>query len=133
MRPTRHDKYNWQLTADPPICAAGRPTVVLNACERRRRGGECWCRFDVADIAQDLREEADPAATRLAADLEDELEADEVEAIAEAFAAVIARSRPRTAAAEDRLERLKQVHARLQHVAEAGAGLTSRYTDDIDP
>ena len=133
MRPSRHDKYNWLLTTDPPICAAGRPIVVLNACERRRRGGEGWCRFDVADIAQDLREQNDAAAGRLAGDLEDELEADEIDAIAEALAGVIARSRPGTAAAEDRLERLKQVHARLLRVAEAGAGLTSRYVDDIDP
>jgi len=56
-----------------------------------------------------------------------------MDAIAESLAGVIARSRPRTAAAQDRLERLKQVHARLRRVVEAGAGLTSRYADDIDP
>ena len=133
MRPSRHDKYTWLLTADPPICAAGRPVVVLNACERRRRGGECWCRFDVADIAEDLRDQDDAAASRLAGDFEDEIEAEEVDAVTESLAGVIARSRPRTAAAEDRLERLKQVRARLLRVVEAGAGLTSRYADDIDP
>jgi hypothetical protein len=86
----------------------------------------------VADIGQDLRDHNDPTAARLAGDLEDELEPEDVEALTEELADVIRRSRPTNSVTEDRLERLKHVHGRLRRVVQAGAGLTSRHTDDID-
>ena len=46
--------YRWLLLADPPICRGGRPEVVLNNCDRLRRGEVCWCRFETQEAVEDV-------------------------------------------------------------------------------
>jgi len=124
--PRRADKYPWLLTADPPVCAGGRPVAVLNRCPRRRREQECHCRFDPAEIAEDLEE---LGAGQLARTLEDSLEPDEVEDFIEELQRCLAQAK----GDEDCVERVRALVARLQRLVEAEAGLTDRYADDVDP
>lgn len=124
--PERADRYFWLLTADPPVCAGGRPVAVLNQCPRRRKGQICFCRFDAAQIADDL---AELGAGELARSLEDGLEPDEVED----FADGVRRSLQAAKGDEDLIERLKALVVRLDKLVDAEVGLTDRYSDDVDP
>jgi hypothetical protein len=124
--PKRADRYAWLLTADPPICASGRPVAVLNQCPRRRRDQVCFCRFDAAEIAEDLNK---LGAGELARTLESGLEPEELEDFADGVRGFL-----RTAKGEeDLMGRAKVLVVRLDKLVEAEAGLTDRYSDDIDP
>ena len=125
--PRRHDKYVWLLTADPPICAGGRPTAVLNQCSRRRNGQECYCRFDAAEIGDDLGQ---LGATELARTLEECLDADEVAGFAEDVRRALEWARSTD---DELVERLRVLGVRLGRLVEHEAGLTDRYSDDVDP
>ena len=71
--------YRWLLTADPPLCRAGKPEVVLQKCDRLAKGEECACRLEVQLVADDL-EALGWAA--LAESLDDELEPADINTLA---------------------------------------------------
>lgn len=124
--PRRADRYSWLLTADPPLCSGGRPVVVLNQCPRRRNEQICFCRFDAAEIAEDLTK---LGAAVLARELEDGMEPEEVADFTDGVREHLARSK----GDEETVERVKVLLVRLQQVVDAEAGLTDRYSDDVDP
>jgi len=126
-RPKRVELYRWLLTADPPICGRGNPIVVLNSCERRRRDEECWCRFDVTEVADDLEA---AGASGLVEWLNDDLEPDDVAALADELATTLARVEP--TAEPDGNERGRKLERRIRRLVEAGVGLSDEYADDID-
>lgn len=123
--PRRADRYAWLLTADPPLCASGRPIAVLNQCPCRRRGQVCLCRFDAAEIAEDLGE---LGAGELARTLEDGMEPEEVADFADGVRRCLIGAK----GDEELVERVKVLLVRLEKLIEAEAGLTGRYSDDID-
>jgi hypothetical protein len=129
MRPRTHryraEQYIWLLTADPPICRAGRPIEVLNSCERRRRDEVCWCRVAVRDVVDDLELVGRPD---LGEWFESELEADDVADLAERLHAIAPGNGDDAA-----LERVMALANILRRVADHGSGLTDRYADDVDP
>ncbi len=123
--PRRADRYSWLLTSDPPLCGGGRPVAVLNQCSRRRKGQICFCRFEAAEIAEDLGK---LGAGELARELEDGMEPDEVAD----FADGVRRCLRGAKGDEELIERVKVLLVRLEKVVEAEAGLTDRYSDDVD-
>jgi hypothetical protein len=125
--PRRADRYNWLLTADPPLCTGGKPVAVLNQCSRRRKGQLCYCRFDAAEISGDLDK---LGCGELARTLEDSLEPDDVSDFADGIRSCLIRARGQD---EELVERVKVLVVRLDQVIEAEAGLTDRYSDDVDP
>lgn len=126
-RPKRVELYRWLLTADPPICGRGNPSAVLNMCERRRRDEECWCRFDVIEVADDLEAAGAPGLVEW---LNDDLEPDDVAALADELAATVARAG--SAVELDGTERGRKLERRFRRLVEAGVGLSDEYADDID-
>jgi hypothetical protein len=131
--------YRWLLTADPPVCRAGRPIVVLENCDRLRREESCWCRFDVAEIAEDL----DVIGYRKIAEdwLHDHLEPEDVEAFRDEVASAIERAMRVSVTQDDALvktevehgiERVRSLRARLDRLVEREAGMTDRYSDDLE-
>lgn len=118
-------QYPWLLTADPPVCGSGPALGVLRRCERLRRGQHCQCRFAAADIGDDL----EAAGHRDLADyFTTSLEPEDVEELA---------GRLRVASPNDLqdgelAERLVQLLRDLDRLVEAGAGLTDRYSDELD-
>ena len=67
------------MTADPPICRPGPALGVLRRCERLHRGDLCFCRFETADLADDL---TPVGAPELAEYLSSDLEPEDVEELA---------------------------------------------------
>lgn len=124
-RRKRVELYRWLLTADPPVCKVGNPVTILNTCERRRRGEECWCRFDVVAVADDLEA---VGADELVELLNDDLEPEDVELLAGRLAAAMG-SQLDDADAEERGTALVR---RLSRVAKAGSGLSDAYAEEID-
>ncbi|HLX35642.1 MAG TPA: hypothetical protein VKR30_10435 [Candidatus Limnocylindrales bacterium] len=125
-RRTRVELYRWLLTADPPICVqGGNPVAVLNSCSRRRRGEECWCRFDVVEAADDLE---GVGADDLIEWLNDDLEPEDVSDLAEKLEAHLRRADAEGPEA-DQAQRLRR---RLKRVADRGSGLSGAYADDVD-
>lgn len=125
----RADRYVWLLTADPPLCASGKPVAVLNQCSRRRHAQLCYCRFDAAEISGDLEK---LGCAELSRALEDSLEPDEVADFAQHVEHCLRGSRTHTAL-EEVVERVKVLLVGLERVVEAEAGLTDRYSDEVDP
>lgn len=136
MRPTSPaELYDRLLTADPPVCAAGKAVAVLQQCERRRRDQECLCRFDANEIAEDA---AGLGCAEVGEYVSGELEPDDVEDFARAVAACLDDRSSGTAATDPdgvaaAMERLRRVEGRLGVLVRHEAGLTDRYSDDIDP
>ena len=128
--------YKWLLLADPPVCRAGRPIVVLNNCDRRRKGEICWCRFNTSEIADDLAEigEANLADEWLTMDLE----ARDVEDFRNAVQTAVARAGQHSEEApldqdqEHALERVSYLIRRLNRLVESESGLSDRYSEDVD-
>jgi hypothetical protein len=129
-RQRRAELYERILTADPPVCARGNPVAVLNSCERRRRLLECWCRFDVNQIAADASTLRCPD---LAASFDIAVDPEDVEAIAADIELCLERSLPADEGERDALERLTRVRQRLDVLTEHGAGLTDEYSDAVTP
>jgi len=116
------------LTADPPVCRGGRPLEVLANCDRLRRGDPCWCRFEAEAIVEDLEAIGAPALSDW---LTDTLEPEDVEAFADEIERAINGARPRSED-DDAVQRVAHWHVRLRRLVRAGAGLTDRYSDDLD-
>jgi hypothetical protein len=116
------------LTADPPVCRAGRPLEVLANCERLRRGEVCWCRFEAEAIADDF--EAIHAA-HLTDWLTDAMDPADVDEFAGDIDKAIAVARA-THIGDDDVQRVVHLRARLGRLVQAGAGLTDRYSDELD-
>lgn len=125
--PRRADRYVWLLTADPPVCAGGRPVAVLNQCSRKRKGELCHCRFDAAEISDDL---GMLGCGELARTLEDGLEPDELSDFADGIRGCLSLAGGKD---DELVERVKVLVTRLDRIIEAEAGLTDRYSDDVDP
>lgn len=133
-RVPRAELYDRLLTADPPVCALGKPVEVLQRCERRRRSQDCVCRFDANEISDDglLIGFAD-----LGAYMNGESEPLEVEDFARALAYGLARAAT-TGPTGDAVEweaatdRLRRVEHRLRVLVAHEAGLTDRYSDEVD-
>ncbi len=134
-RTPRAELYDRLLTADPPVCGLGKPVAVLQGCERRRRDQECLCRLDANEVSDDLlRLGCDDLADYLVAGSEPEDVEDFVGAMADCLARSIARRPPDGAGdREEATERLRRVERRLRVLVEHEAGLTDRYSDEIDP
>lgn len=118
-------QYPWLLTADPPVCRSGPALGVLRRCERLRRGDRCLCRFAAADIAEDLenagsRDLADYFATSL--------EPEDVEELVRKLRIFD----PNKLADADLADRLLQLLRDMDRLVEAGAGLTDRFSDDLE-
>jgi len=131
--------YRWLLTADPPVCRAGRPIVVLANCDKLRRQESCWCRFDVSEITDDL----DAIGYRRVAEdwLHDDLEPEDVEAFRNEVASVIERAARDSEAHvendakteyEHTIERVRSLRTRLDRLVESEAGMTDRFSDDLE-
>jgi hypothetical protein len=130
MKPRRAELYVRLLTADPPVCGYGSARGLLNACERRRRGQRCLCRFNASEIADDLE------AVAVDGDiggLEIEYEPDEVGDLLADMQLAVGRVTPADDRERDARDRLLQVVSALEIVVERGSGLTDRYSDDIEP
>jgi hypothetical protein len=123
----RVELYRWLVTADPPICGRGKPVVLLNTCERRRRDEECLCRFDVVEIADDWEA---AGAGHLIEWLNDDLEPEDVEALSEDLARAL--KAPPDDADLGAVERSERVLRRLRRLVEAGVGISDEYADDLD-
>ena len=127
--------YRWILLADPPVCRSGRPEVVLNNCDRLRRGEVCRCRFETQEIVEDL------GLIDAGGALDDwltvgELDERDVEDLRDALRKVVERSRSgresASADAADAIDRLDQVTLCLSRLVDHGSGLSDRYADDLD-
>jgi hypothetical protein len=128
-KPRRAEQYERLLTADPPICGQGSPVALLNGCERRRRGLDCWCRFNASEISDDL----DALGIGSEISLETEFDPDEVEDLTADFELALQHATPYDDWRRDAHDRLVAVVQRLQRIADRGSGLTDTYSDDIDP
>ena len=127
------------LTADPPVCRIGGPIVVLANCDRLRRQESCWCRFDVSEITGDL---AAMGHRSIAEDwLQDDLEPKDVEAFRDEIAFVLERadrlSKAQVGAAakteiEHATERVRLLHVRLNWLVQREAGITGRFSEDLE-
>jgi hypothetical protein len=127
--------YHWILLADPPVCRGGRPDVVLNNCDRLRKGEICLCRFETQEIVDDL------ALAGAAGALDDwltsgDLEEQDVEEMTRKVLSLVREAQARgpgmsgdEAAAVDRLDGLAR---RLRRLVDRGSGLSDRYADDLD-
>jgi hypothetical protein len=118
-------QYPWLLTADPPVCRSGPALGVLRRCERLRRGDRCICRFAAADIADDLEKAGWPD---LADYFATPLEPEDVEELARKLRA----SDQSKLADADLAESLALLLRDLSRLVEAGAGLTDRFSDELD-
>lgn len=121
----RAEQYPSLLTADPPVCRVGPPLAVLRRCERLRRDEVCWCRFAAADLADELTEAGAP---ELADYFATALEPEDVDELSSKVRALVASGVP-DAELADSVARLSR---RLRRLVEAEAGLTDRYSDDLD-
>lgn len=126
--------YRWRLLADPPVCRAGRPEMVLNNCELVRRGQVCWCRFESAEINEDLEA---IGATGAADDwlTAGDLEARDVEELRDAIRAILERASKKANLSDDEsaaVDRLLGLAKRLDRLVERDSGLSDRYADDVD-
>ena len=121
----RAEQYPSLLTADPPVCRVGPPLAVLRRCERLRRDEVCWCRFASADFADELIEAGAP---ELADYFATALEPEDVDELSSKVRALVASGVP-DAELADSLARLSR---RLRRLVEAEAGLTDRYSDELD-
>jgi len=93
-----------------------------------RRGDPCWCRFEAETIADDLDA---IGAGDLSEWLTDTFDPEDVAAFADDLEKALSGARAR-AADDDGIHRVAQLHARLSRLVRAGAGLTDRYSDDLD-
>jgi hypothetical protein len=119
------EQYPWLLTADPPVCRVGTALAVLRRCERLGRDERCICRFQAADIADDLIAGGRPD---LAEYFETALEPEDVEELAEKLSQ-IELGPPMDAGLADRLT---LVRADLRRLVRHGSGLTDTHSDDLD-
>lgn len=119
------NQYPWLLTSDPPVCRSGPALAVLRRCERLRRGDRCVCRFGAADIAEDLERAGVP---ELAEYFATSLEPEDVEDLA----SKLRRLDPSRLADTDLGDELTRLLHDLGRLVEAGAGLTDRFSDDLD-
>lgn len=99
--------------------------AVLRRCERLRRDEVCWCRFPASDLADDLTEAGAPD---LAAYFATALEPEDVDELSAKVRALVTSGIP-DAELSDSLGGLSR---RLRRLVEAEAGLTDRYSDDLD-
>lgn len=99
--------------------------ALLRRCERERLGEPCDCRVYSGDLADDL---VAAGAVEQAEYLTDRLEPEDVAALADEMAAIDL----------DRIEdsdlrhRLENGRVQLARLAQHEAGLTDRYSDDLD-
>lgn len=121
----RAEQYPGLLTADPPICAVGLPLTVLRRCERIRRGETCYCRIYSRDLADDL---IAAGAPQQADYLSESLEPEDVEALVAELRAI---DFDRLADGDLRA-RVDAGVAQLARLVQHDAGLTDRYSDDLD-
>ena len=122
----RAEQYPSLLTADPPVCRVGPPLAVLRRCERLRRDEVCWCRFAAADLADELIE---AGASELADYFAAALEPEDVDELSSKVHALATSESVPDAGLADSVARLSR---RLRRLVEAEAGLTDRYSDDLD-
>lgn len=127
--------YRWRLLADPPVCRGGRPEVVLNNCDRMRRGEVCWCRFETQEAIEDVALVGAPGVLDdwlIAGDLDER----DVEDLHDAIDRLIKRSRAVSEAPSadvaDATDRLERLLARLARLVDLGSGLSDRLDDDVD-
>lgn len=129
--------YRWLLLADPPVCRAGRPEVVLNNCDRIRKGEPCWCRFESNDINEDL------AAIGASGTADDwltagDLDPRDVEDFRDAMRAAVDRARRLSTeqSFDDEgafaLDRVEDLVRRLGRLVEHESGLSDRHSDDVE-
>lgn len=121
----RAEQYPSLLTADPPVCRVGPPLAILRRCELLRRDEVCWCRFLASDLADELTEAGAPD---LAEYFTSALEPEDVDELSAKVRALVTSGIP-DAELADRVAKLSR---RLRRLVEAEAGLTDRYSDDLD-
>jgi hypothetical protein len=131
----QREDYRWRLLADPPVCRAGRAEVVLNNCDRSRRGEVCWCRFETQEAIEDVALVGAPGA------LDDwltvgDLDEGDVEDLRSAIDNLLKRSRAAIEAPSadfaDACDRLERLVTRLARLVDRGSGLSDRFDDDVD-
>jgi hypothetical protein len=127
--------YRWRLLADPPVCRGGRAEVVLNNCDRLRRGEVCWCRFETQEAIEDVALVGAPGALDdwlTTGDLDERDVADLHEAIDKLVKRTLAASEAPSADVADACDRLERLVTRLGRLVERGSGLSDRFDDDVD-
>ena|SRR5438045_3455417 len=132
-RPARTAKYIWRMAADPPLCGTGRTVQRILQCSLPRRGGYCHCLFDVNEIVDDLTEAQGIEAA--GGWFEADIESEDVAQLIRDFRVVkigVGRLPLDNAARDEVAQRIQQWIARFSELEEAGAGLTGRYSDDLD-
>ena len=100
---------------------------------RPRRGGYCHCLFDVNEIVDDLTEAQGIEAA--GGWFEADIESEDVAQLIRDFRVVkigVGRLPLDNAARDEVAQRIQQWIARFSELEEAGAGLTGRYSDDLD-
>lgn len=122
----RRAKSVWLLTADPPVCTAGRAVDVLSQCAELRRGNECVCRFDVAELEAPLRACGGDEAAEM---LSDRLEPEDVEDLLRLTQQCVRSGHGTEEARQD----VSALVARLRRLVARGSGLTDAYSDEIGP
>ena len=99
--------------------------AVLRRCERLRRDEVCWCRFPASDLADEL---AEAGAPDLADYFASTLEPEDVDELSQKVRALVTSGIPDAELADS----VALLSRRLWRLAEAEAGLTDRYSDDLD-
>lgn len=131
-RESRTAKYLWRMAADPLLCGPGKTVPRILQCPLPRRGETCRCLFEINDILDDL---TDAGQVDVAQWFEDEIEPDDVgQLIADFRRAKVGVTRlSADADVKDQIrQRLDVWLTRFALLEEAGAGLTGRYSDDLD-
>jgi hypothetical protein len=131
-RESRTAKYIWRMTADPLLCGPGKTVTKILQCPLPRRNETCHCLFEINEIVDDL---TDANQVELAEWFEDDIDADDVGQLMADFRRAKAGVSPLNAdpeAIEPIRQRLDVWLTRFGLLQEAGAGLTGRYSDDLD-
>jgi hypothetical protein len=131
-RESRTAKYIWRMTADPLLCGSGKTVTKILQCPLPHRDETCQCLFEVNEIVDDL---TDAAQVDVGQWFEDDIDADDVgQLIADFRRAQVAVTQLNSDAEtkEQIRQRLGVWMTRFALLQEAGAGLTGRYSDDLD-
>jgi hypothetical protein len=107
------------------VCRIGNALAVLSRCERQRRYEDCYCRFEAGDLAEALEMAGAPD---LAEYLATPLEPEDVEDLAQR----LAQRRWDPAVDSDLADKVAKFRRDMDRLVRHGAGLTDRYSDDLD-
>jgi hypothetical protein len=131
-KPSRTAKYMWRMAADPPLCGPGRTVERILQCPLPRRGETCRCLFEINEVADDL---AEAGAADVAGWFDDEVDPDDVPQLMKDLRRArvgVSQLRSDEQVREQLAQRLDAWIGRFADLEAAGAGLTGRYSDDLD-